>query len=692
MKTLRGKFFILILVPVLLTLVALTVWNYISASDLLVDQMDQTARHYLWASSESLAGNISSIRTVLRMEALDETLSDRTDPERQQLFVTLTSRLGLSVTSVFMGFPDGKFIRGASSRLPTDFDPRQRPWYRQALELPAGRVEGITAPYLDAGTHRPVITFFRKVMGPDRSLMGILGVDIDVLQASQSISQSLPAPAGGQKLLVASDGTILIHPDMQRVGRPLSATGEDLDQRMFDDIRNLDIDSRQYVEERRGESWYAGFHRVEGTDIALVFMVPAVNILSPLKRLHFEIIGLATALVITLLVLLMVMSRKIARPLLDLTRSAVSVADNGSYQDPLDVQSGDEVGQLTQAFNSMMEGLRQRDFIRETFGRYVTREVVEELLGTPDGLKLGGEVREVTIMFSDLRGFTPLSEHLGPEQVVDLLNRYLGRMETIITRHKGTINEFIGDAILTFFGAPVQHPDHARRAVACAVEMQLAMTDFNRQNADIGLPALSMGIGINTGEVIVGNIGSENRAKYGVVGHNINLASRVESATIGGQVLITQSTHDLAKAHLLVRGTRSISFKGVEEDLTLFDVEGVTEPVRMLLPDVKPEAEALGRPLPVMIHKMKAKKVIADPLEGTLTRFSTVWARVRLGEEIPPAHEIRLDVDETGSGQWVSVYAKVVEARKRTDSIALWLRISYVSPETLKTIKHLSML
>lgn len=689
MKTLRGKFVLLILVPVLLTLVALTAWNYLSASDLLIDQMDRTARNYLWASSESLSGNISAIRTVLRMKALDETIHARADRERRQFFVTLTANPGPAVTSVFMGFPDGKFIRGATSRLPADFDPRQRPWYIQALNLPDERLEGITTPYLDAGTERPVVTFFRKVMGPDGSLTGILGVDIDVQVASQSISTELAIPAGGQKLLVALDGTILIHPDTRRVGRPLDDTGEALDKRLADDIRNPELDAEQYVEQRRGELWYAGFHRVEDTDLALVYRVPANNILKPLNRLHVEIIGLAAALVVALLVLLLVMSRKIARPILELTRSAVRVADNGSYQDPLDISSKDEVGELTQAFNAMMEGLRQRDFIRETFGRYVTREVVEELLGTPDELKLGGEVREVTIMFSDLRGFTPLSEHLGPEQVVDLLNRYLGRMETIITRHQGTINEFIGDAILTFFGAPVQHQDHSRRAVACAVEMQMAMADFNRQNAEDGLPSLSMGIGINTGQVIVGNIGSENRVKYGVVGHNINLASRVESATIGGQILITRTTYDLAKDHIMVLGTRTITFKGVEEDIALFDVEGIPAPVQMVLPDVKPAAKALASPRPVEIHKMVGKKVVAEPLEGVLSRFSPAWAGIATDEEIPASHEIRIDIDEPEAGGTVSVYAKVVEARKTARGIEHWVRISYLTPGALKSIEQL---
>jgi len=153
---------------------------------------------------------------------------------------------------------------------------------------------------------------------------------------------------------------------------------------------------------------------------------------------------------------------------MDLTNSAIQVTETGPYRDAIEIKSRDEIGRLTAAFNEMMEGLRQRDFIRDTFGRYVTKEVVEELLDTSDGLKLGGEIREVTIMLSDLRGFTPLCEHLNPDQVIDVLNGYLSRMSKIIGQYQGTINEFIGDAILTFFGAPIKYGDSPARSVACA--------------------------------------------------------------------------------------------------------------------------------------------------------------------------------------------------------------------------------
>ncbi len=210
--------------------------------------------------------------------------------------------------------------------------------------------------------------------------------------------------------------------------------------------------------------------------------------------------------------------------------------------------------------------------IRQIFGRYLTDEVVESLLERPEGLRLGGEKRRISILLADLRGFTPLSESLPPETIVALVNGYLGIMSEVIIEHGGTIDEFIGDAILVLFGAPIERSDHARASVTCAQAMQRAMEEVNRRNAEAGLPAVAMGIGINTGEVVVGNIGSERRAKYGVVGHNVNLAARIESYTSGGQILISESTLSEAGEGLRVVDELEVTPKGLRAPMTLYEV------------------------------------------------------------------------------------------------------------------------
>src|SRR5438876_12124366 len=159
------------------------------------------------------------------------------------------------------------------------------------------------------------------------------------------------------------------------------------------------------------------------------------------------------------------------------------------------------------------------------------------------------------MLVSDLRGFSSMVARLDPHTVVQITNRYLARMIDVITRYRGTVDEFQGDGILAFFGAPLAAPDDAERAVACAIEMQQALVAVNDEQRAAGLPELAMGIGINTGEVIVGNIGSEQRTKYGAVGAAINLAYRIESQTIGGQVLLGPRTYELVCDVVDVRGS-----------------------------------------------------------------------------------------------------------------------------------------
>src|SRR5213083_2486590 len=174
-----------------------------------------------------------------------------------------------------------------------------------------------------------------------------------------------------------------------------------------------------------------------------------------------------------------------------------------------------------------VELARAHELVRRAFGRYVSEEVAESLLRDPEGLELGGEERDATILMSDLRGFTAMAERLAPRDVIEVLNLYLETMVDVIGRYEGTIDEIIGDAILVIFGAPVACSDHAAKAVACGLAMQLAMADVNGRLAAKNGIQLEMGIGIHTGRVIVGNIGSLRRTKYAAVGSNVNLAGRV---------------------------------------------------------------------------------------------------------------------------------------------------------------------
>ncbi len=217
---------------------------------------------------------------------------------------------------------------------------------------------------------------------------------------------------------------------------------------------------------------------------------------------------------------------------------------------------------------------RNEKFIRATFGRYLSDEIVTDILERPEGLELGGDLRRVTIMMSDIRGFTTLSERLAPAQVVTLINRYLGAMTDIIMAHQGTIDEFIGDAILAVFGAPQRRDDDADRAVRCALAMQATMEDINARNRAEGLPAISTGIALNTGDVIAGNIGSERRSKYGFVGHPMNVTSRIEDATAGGEILISENTLAALAGDYRIGESRELNVKGIDQLLQVHQLLG----------------------------------------------------------------------------------------------------------------------
>ena len=219
----------------------------------------------------------------------------------------------------------------------------------------------------------------------------------------------------------------------------------------------------------------------------------------------------------------------------------------------------------------------KNDLIRRVLGRYVTDEVANHVLSSPEELHLGGERREVTILMSDLRGFTPMSDKLGPEKVVQILNHYLHAMVDIVLKWGGTIDEIIGDALLIIFGAPLTMKDHARRAACCAIEMQQAMDDLNDLLESENLVRIGMGIGLNTGEVVVGNIGSEKRMKYSVVGSPVNLTARIEAFTIGGQILASKETCDEIGEDLRIDGKLRVNMKGYSKPVSIYEVGGCGE-------------------------------------------------------------------------------------------------------------------
>lgn len=310
--------------------------------------------------------------------------------------------------------------------------------------------------------------------------------------------------------------------------------------------------------------------------------------------------------------------------------------------------------------------------IRQAFSRYLTDEVVATLLETPEGLTMGGERRKITILTSDLRGFTSISERLPPEQVVGILNIYLEAMADAITAYQGTIDEFMGDGILVLFGAPTQREDDAERAIACAIAMQRAMSGVNAQMSARNLPNLEMGIGINTGEVVVGNIGSLKRTKYGVVGSQVNLTYRIESYTVGGQILVTeQTTAEVGDLPLDLESEEKVSPKGVVQPITVYSIVGIGGKYNLHLSRDEAELRTLPQPVGLDFCPLDGKHLSDRNLRGRLVKLSPQRAYIQSDTVLPPLTNLRfqLDLPDVGDPASREFYAKVVH----DDDLETWM-------------------
>jgi adenylate cyclase len=327
---------------------------------------------------------------------------------------------------------------------------------------------------------------------------------------------------------------------------------------------------------------------------------------------------------------------------------------------------------------------RAHELVRRAFGRYVSEEVAESLLRTPEALELGGEEREVTILMSDLRGFTALAARLKPQEVIGCLNLYLEAMVEVITRYQGTIDEIIGDAILVMFGAPVPCEDHAAKAVACGLAMQLGMAEVNQRLQAQGAPALEMGIGVHTGPVVVGNIGSLKRTKYAAVGSSVNLAGRIESFTTGGQLLISASTRDKIPVPLRIDGEFRVEPKGAATPLQLYEIGGLGEPYGLSLPQRSQELRPLPQPLSVEFTILEEKFAGRTLYSGRLLAVSDLEALLESQVAVASLNNLKIAVQAApGACPGGEIYAKVL-ASPAAEPMRLRLRFTSVSPD-LKT-------
>lgn len=573
---------------------------------------------------------------------------------------------------------------------PPSYHYDQQDWYHipKVLKKPVW-----SEPYFDVGGGNVTMATYSLPIFEHGRVKGILTADVSLAWLTKLVS-SIAIKRSGYCFLISETGKFITHPRRDFVLREsVFSLAEEQNQ---PDLRNI---GREIIHQNSGfvdlgknlsnEESYLAHARIPSTGWSLNAVFPKAELFEEVDRLYFTALVSTGIGILLLLMVSLFVARSLARPLRRMAEATAKVVEGDFSIDLSDIRSRDEVGRLATAFTQMTKGLKQRDFIRDTFGRYLTKEVVNRLLETKDGLQLGGESRELTIMMSDIRGFTAVTANMTPEQVITFLNRYLSRVVEILLDYQGTIDEIVGDGILAFFGAPETLEDHPARAVACALKMQLAMDEINPLNEAEGLPHIEMGVAVNTANVVVGNIGSERRSKYAAVGSQMNFTGRMESYTVGGQVLVSPSTYKKLSHILEVKNEIHVEMKGMTEKVTLYDVIGIGGEYDIHLPSIQDIPVLLKQPIAVRIYRMDEKRVTDSSFAGNISHASLTSAILVLSENVKQWENLKIEMlDADGNQLADDVYAKVVSISGNHGSCEVLVRFTSIPKEGYRQLRN----
>jgi class 3 adenylate cyclase len=541
------------------------------------------------------------------------------------------------------------------------YDPRTRGWYQRALESPdaivwlppygfAEGVTGITAAAAVRGGEgvRGVLTVDFTVAGLERALQAI-ELEGGAVMLFDYSGNLLAGPPGAER-------EAAIHGVRDWQGLPLAP----------DTVRRREIELAGTRWEVAGRSLPPG----AGPDWMVVTAVREEAFMGAVyanRRAAIAIVlcGVALAIVVGTLI-----ANAIARSLGSAARALDRVAKY-QLEDPAPPSSVlREVFRLQRAVRRVTASLR-------SFTRYAPEEIVRDVVATGREAMLSGERREVTVLFSDLRGFTGFAEKLRPEEVVAILNDHFELLVTLIARHGGFVVDFLGDAVFAVFGALEAHADHAERAVACAIEMQRARAARNEENRARGWPRMEMGVGIGTGAAVVGNMGALRRIKYGVVGHVVNLAARIETFTIGGQVLVSEATRRSLGERVMADGPVEVAGKGVSENLRLWEVLALRGETMRVLPAVVHDLVVLEPALDAGVRLVLGKQVDPQVHPARLRKLGAAGAEFQSPAPIGMFAAVQMLLADS-----LVIDGKVVELTERDGVPSALVRFTGVDWET----------
>lgn len=410
------------------------------------------------------------------------------------------------------------------------------------------------------------IPFVRSEKDPKRFTHLLVGLTRQARFLRSSVDNDLTTT-----FMIDRRGTCLSHSDAAtaEAGENLSSLG--IVQEMLKGKFNNG--QTRYVDPQTGQGKLAAFRVVGFGGLGVVAEVPEAKASEAAWWIFSRAVFIAIIVACAAVLVGNLFSDTISSPIYDLVRAAARIS-KGDFRIDLKPRTRDEIGYLSRAFNDMAKGLEERDRVKERMSKFHNPEVAEKLLSGE--VSLGGERKLATILFCDIRNFTKMSEPLPPAKVVDMLNEYMSRMVPLITEHGGIVDKYMGDAIMAVWGVPIRRADDAERAIEACLAMRDELGRLNAERKKRGEPELFIGMGLNSGLVIEGNIGSSDRMEFTVIGDAVNLASRVESTTkaYGTDLLITKSVFDAAGDKYVCEQVESVKVKGKTGPVEVFKVRG----------------------------------------------------------------------------------------------------------------------
>jgi len=561
-KTLRSRLTAQLITPVVLILLAAGVGGFIYARNTLLDQWNQNVSLKLqWAAQEiemQLSGPLELMQIFAKMGATssDAGLLEAIVHELDNLPAVIRTRFSWHSPAT------GNRFNG------NDLAPAHKGHIKR---FERGTFTRFAPPALDEAAGEQVVTIAMVLLDPEDTPVGNLKIVIKFDDLVSKITNSRWWQDAAACIADRESGEIILTSNRMQRRKKLGGTGDPLENEL------LGLFGQESAGTILGPGMpperVAGFHRLETFPWVLVFFADGKTILAPI--IHFRngfIIG-AVCLVVTTYLIIRLNVEQITTTIKHLSRRAVSVA-KGDYEEKIAVRSNDEIGQLTTSFNAMIDGLKERDLIRDTFGQYVDPDFARDLMKRPETGRLGGRNQEVAVLMADIRGFTPMAERLSPEATIHILNRYFSVMIPLLRKHSGIIVDFIGDAVLAFF-EPMDgaFSDAANRCVQCAFQMQQELNELNPQLASQNLPEIKIGIGIHSGPVVVGIIGSKTRKKYGIVGSCVNVCQRIQGQSNAGEIVVSEPVYREVASRVIKERSQFATLKGVSSPLMLHGIK-----------------------------------------------------------------------------------------------------------------------